>query len=74
MPIGSPSLDEIIGAQRFGPGRVPTPPRPRRRALGLCAHCHRPVDLRDEHVRLYRRAWHLQCALAADEPVPGRSA
>jgi hypothetical protein len=31
----------------------------------------------DEYVRLYRRAWHLDCALAAREPLaaqppPGR--
>jgi hypothetical protein len=42
-------------------------PRPRR-TLGLCAHCHRPVELHEEHVRLYRLAWHIDCALAAGRP------
>ena len=73
MPIGSPPLSEVLGAQRLVSGRVPAPSRPRRRrTLGLCAHCHRPVEVGDEHLRLYRRAWHLQCALAAEEPLPGR--
>jgi hypothetical protein len=52
--------------------------RPRRRTLGLCAHCRQPVDVGDDYVRLYRRAWHLECALAAREPLaaspPGRAA
>lgn len=39
-----------------------------RRTLGLCAHCHKPVELNEEHVRLYRLAWHLDCALAAGSP------
>ena len=43
----------------------------RRRTLGRCAHCGTPVDVRDEYVRLYRRAWHLDCALAA-EPIAAR--
>ncbi len=42
--------------------------KPRRRTLGLCAHCHRPVELHEEHVRLYRLAWHVDCALAAGDP------
>jgi len=41
-----------------------------RRTLGLCAHCHKPVELHEEHVRLYRLAWHLDCALAAESPGP----
>jgi hypothetical protein len=41
-----------------------------RRTLGLCAHCHQPVELYEEHVRLYRLAWHLDCALAAGSPGP----
>jgi len=45
------------------------PSRPRR-TLGLCAHCHKPVELHEEHVRLYRLAWHLDCALAAEGPGP----
>jgi len=38
---------------------------PRRRTLGPCAHCHQPVDVNSEHVRLYRLAWHVECALAS---------
>jgi hypothetical protein len=49
------------------PGAGGDSPRPRR-TLGLCAHCHRPVDIHEEHVRLYRLAWHLDCALAAGSP------
>ena len=48
--------------------------RPRKRTLGLCAHCRQPVDFGDEYVRLYRRAWHLECALDVAEPVTARPA
>ena len=44
-------------------------PRRRRRTLGLCAHCHAPVDVDSESVRLYRLAWHVDCALAAAGPA-----
>lgn len=39
-----------------------------RRTLGLCAHCGQPVEFGEEYVRLHRRAWHLNCALAAERP------
>lgn len=53
---------------------VPAARKQRRRTLGSCAHCGEPVDMRDEYVRLYRRAWHLDCALASGEPVtPGQA-
>jgi hypothetical protein len=70
MQSGIPSTPAI------NPRPVPASRR-RRRTLGLCAHCHEPVDVGDEYVRLYRRAWHLDCALAAREPLaaqppPGR--
>lgn len=46
----------------------PEPPRDlrtvRRRTLGTCAHCDRPVHPDEEYVRLHRRAWHLECALS----------
>jgi hypothetical protein len=51
------------------PGAGGDSPRPRR-TLGLCAHCHRPVEIHEEHVRLYRLAWHLDCALASESPAP----
>lgn len=38
----------------------------RRRTLGVCAHCRKAVDITDDYVRLYRRAWHLDCALIAE--------
>lgn len=41
---------------------------PRRRTLGPCAHCHEPVSQSEPYVRLYRRAWHLECALDSDDP------
>ena len=57
--------------QRPGTGRPskgPSRPR-RRRTMGLCAHCHRPVELDQEHLRLYRKFWHVDCALTAHEPA-----
>ena len=39
-----------------------------RATLGPCAHCHEPIAIGDEHLRLYRLAWHLECALAAGGP------
>ena len=45
------------------------PMRRRRRTLGLCAHCHEPVDIDSEHVRLYRLTWHVECALVATVPA-----
>jgi len=41
----------------------------RRRTLGSCAQCHRPVEFHQEHIRLYRLFWHVECALAAHEPA-----
>jgi hypothetical protein len=38
--------------------------------MGLCAHCHRPVEFDQEHLRLYRMFWHVECALAAHEQGP----
>jgi N-acetyl-anhydromuramyl-L-alanine amidase AmpD len=38
----------------------------RRRTLGVCAHCRKPVDAEEQYVRLYRRAWHLDCALVSE--------
>ena len=43
--------------------------RRRRRTLGLCAQCQQPVEIDGEHLRLYRLAWHLECALAAGGPA-----
>jgi hypothetical protein len=43
----------------------------RRCTLGPCAHCHEPIAIDDEHVRLYRLVWHLECALAAGTPSAG---
>lgn len=37
-----------------------------RRLLGLCAHCGQPVSHDERYIRLYRRAWHVECALKAD--------
>lgn len=37
--------------------------RRQRRSLGLCARCGEEVTRDDDYVRLYRRAWHLTCAL-----------
>lgn len=54
---------------RYTPAQHAGPPRAqptRRRTLGLCAHCQQPVDVTDEYIRLYRRAWHLECALASE--------
>jgi hypothetical protein len=55
------------------PLRATSPPPPRsprrrgRRTMGLCAHCHRPIEIEQEHLRLYRMFWHVDCALAAHE-------
>lgn len=46
--------------------RAPESPAPARaRTLGPCAQCGDPVSHADQFVRLYRRAWHLECALEA---------
>jgi hypothetical protein len=50
------------------PARGASRPR-RRRTMGLCAHCHRPVEVEQEHLRLHRLFWHMDCALAAHEPA-----
>ncbi|MDX6690853.1 MAG: hypothetical protein QOG15_2310 [Solirubrobacteraceae bacterium] len=64
--------DATDGIQRYG--GLPMAGRPqrrrRRRTMGLCAHCHRPVEFDQEHLRLYRMFWHVECALAAHEQGP----
>lgn len=49
------------------PGSKPA----RRRTVGVCAHCREPVAHDDAYVRLYRRAWHLDCALDSHAPSSG---
>ncbi len=57
------------GDQRLAAGaRTSAPRKRRRRTMGLCAHCHRPVEIEQEHLRLHRLFWHMECALAAHEP------
>lgn len=64
----SPVPEPRSAAPRFEVGDEP--PHRSRRTLGRCAHCHQPVALSDDYVRLYRRAWHLDCALAAGPRQP----
>jgi hypothetical protein len=66
-PIVSSDTQRAVDAVRTMAAR-----RPRKRTLGLCAHCREPVEFGDEYVRLYRRAWHLQCALDVADPVTAR--
>jgi hypothetical protein len=40
------------------------------RTLGRCAACNEPVTFAQEWIRLYRRAWHVQCALATKDGRP----
>jgi hypothetical protein len=64
LPTPTSTYDDRI----IRPAQAPTPARrpARRRTLGTCAHCHKPVAHDEEYVRLYRRAWHLDCALASE--------
>lgn len=54
-PPPEPSPDNVVELRA----------RTRRRTLGPCAHCARPVTLDEHHLRLYRRVWHTECALAS---------
>lgn len=62
LPCGDRSLADSAGAAPI----AETLPRLRRRTLGPCAHCGEPVAHDEAYVRLYRRAWHLDCALEAE--------
>lgn len=64
--VQSPVIDEPRIARPAAATPAAHSERVRRRTLGMCAHCHRPVDFADEYVRLYRRAWHLDCALVSE--------
>ena len=66
-------FDSTDGNQRQQAGLSPmtgSAQRRRRRTMGLCAHCHKPVEFDQEHLRLYRMFWHVDCALAAHEQSP----
>ncbi|MDQ3676913.1 MAG: hypothetical protein M3401_08945 [Actinomycetota bacterium] len=64
-------INTTDGDLRRGVGVSATvsPGRRRRRTMGLCAQCHRPVEFDQEHLRLHRMFWHVECALAAHEPA-----
>lgn len=70
--MARPNVPLATDDARIVSASTPEAPASRRRTLGTCAHCKQPVDMAQDYIRLYRRAWHLDCALAS-EPQPQRS-